>query len=62
MPESQGLESQRPASQRGFGIGLALVRELAEGHGGSVRVARTGPEGTVMELILPLSGSAPTTE
>jgi len=37
----------------GYGIGLALVREVAAGHGGDVRVAATGPTGTVLELRLP---------
>ncbi|MCB5272935.1 Signal transduction histidine-protein kinase ArlS [Arthrobacter sp. SO5] len=40
--------------QRSFGIGLALVREIATAAGGTVGVARTGPDGTAMELRLPL--------
>ncbi|MBS1908037.1 MAG: HAMP domain-containing histidine kinase [Actinobacteria bacterium] len=42
-------------SRTRFGIGLALVAELAERHGGAVRVARTGPAGTVFELDVPFS-------
>ena len=41
--------------QRSFGIGLALVREIATAAGGIVEVARTGPEGTTMRLALPLA-------
>ncbi|MDI3212387.1 HAMP domain-containing sensor histidine kinase [Arthrobacter sp. AL12] len=41
--------------QRGFGIGLALVREIATAAGGAVEVARTGPDGTTMKLKLPLA-------
>jgi two-component system, OmpR family, sensor kinase len=41
--------------RRSFGIGLALVREIAASAGGTVEVARTGPEGTTMELRLPLA-------
>lgn len=41
--------------QRSFGIGLALVREIATAAGGAVEVARTGPEGTTMKLALPLA-------
>jgi len=37
-----------------FGIGLALVAELAQRRGGAVRVASTGPTGTVFELTVPL--------
>jgi signal transduction histidine kinase len=44
-----------PRRQRSFGIGLALVREIATAAGGSVEVARTGPEGTTMKLKLPLA-------
>jgi signal transduction histidine kinase len=40
-------------SRSGFGIGLALVREVAVRHGGEVRVASTGPDGTALELRLP---------
>ena len=37
----------------GFGIGLALVRDLAVRHGGSVEVASTSASGTVFALTLP---------
>ncbi|WP_423918946.1 sensor histidine kinase [Frigoribacterium sp. 2-23] len=43
-------QSSRPS----FGIGLALVREVALRHGGSVRVASTSPDGTTLELTLPM--------
>ncbi|QDY90965.1 HAMP domain-containing histidine kinase [Arthrobacter sp. UKPF54-2] len=42
--------------QRSYGIGLSLVREIAMAAGGSVEVARTGADGTVMRLILPAAG------
>lgn len=41
--------------QRSFGIGLALVREIATAAGGSVEIDRTGPSGTTMKLRLPLA-------
>ncbi len=38
----------------GRGIsGLAIARELAQGHGGDVTLIESGPEGTVFELRLP---------
>ena len=45
----------RGRSRTGRGIGLALVREICEAHGGEARVAASGPEGTRFELILPLA-------
>lgn len=41
--------------QRSFGIGLALVREITTSAGGTVEIARTGPQGTAMKLTLPLA-------
>ena len=44
----------RSASTSGSGLGLSLVKELAEAHGGSVSVADAdGPSGTVFEVRLP---------
>lgn len=48
----------RPAmgqEQRNFGIGLALVRDIATAAGGSADVASTGPQGTCMRIVLPLA-------
>src|SRR5690606_24561569 len=42
--------SSRPG---GAGLGLAIARELALGHGGDLALAQTGPEGSVFELRLP---------
>jgi len=39
--------------RRGFGIGLALVRDVAARNGGTVRVDRTGPGGTTFVLEVP---------
>ena len=41
--------------RRSFGLGLALVRDLAARNGGRVEVERTGPDGTVMRLELPVA-------
>lgn len=39
--------------RRGYGIGLALVREIAVQAGGRAELVRTGPDGTVMRIVLP---------
>lgn len=39
--------------RRGFGLGLALVREAATRYGGTVTIADTSPRGTVFALRLP---------
>lgn len=41
--------------RRGFGIGLALVRDLAVRHGGRVTVESTSTAGTVLRLELPVA-------
>ena len=43
------------SGRRSFGIGLALVRDIATAAGGTVDVVRTGPDGTTMRLALPLA-------
>jgi len=39
--------------QGGTGLGLAIAHEIVRAHGGALRLARTGPEGTVFEVVLP---------
>ncbi|WP_154606001.1 MULTISPECIES: sensor histidine kinase [Arthrobacter] len=39
--------------RRSYGLGLALVREIATAAGGRIDISATGPRGTVMELTLP---------
>lgn len=39
--------------QRGFGLGLALVSDVADRFGGEVSVETTGPLGTTFLLVLP---------
>lgn len=41
------------ARQGGFGLGLAIARELAQAHGGDLRLVETGSSGTTFELELP---------
>ncbi|GAB5536320.1 MAG: hypothetical protein Rubg2KO_25690 [Rubricoccaceae bacterium] len=48
--------------QPGTGIGLALVREIADGHGGAVSVESPPGEGATFTLALPVTPDAPTVE
>lgn len=55
---SQG-ESRYGRTATGLGIGLALVRAIAELHGGWVKAASEGPgQGSVFTVNLPLAGPA----
>jgi len=42
----------------GSGLGLAICRELLRAQGGDISLARTGPDGTMFELTLPVRGPA----
>ncbi|MGC9955184.1 MAG: HAMP domain-containing sensor histidine kinase [Rhizomicrobium sp.] len=37
----------------GTGLGLAIARDLARGHGGELSLVSTGPDGTVVRVIIP---------
>jgi signal transduction histidine kinase len=43
---------------KGTGLGLAICRQIVEAHAGMIRVSRTGPKGTAIEVILPQEASA----
>lgn len=44
---------QGGVSKGGTGLGLVIAQELIRGHGGRLELARTGPEGTEFDVILP---------
>lgn len=46
---------QGGARKGGSGLGLAISAELVRGHGGTLRLRETGPEGTTFEIVLPKS-------
>ena len=42
---------------KGTGLGLPMVQQILHDHGGHVRVAETGPQGTRFEVFLPACAS-----
>jgi signal transduction histidine kinase len=46
--------------RRGTGLGLALVRAVARGHGGEVRVRSAAGQGSTFELVVPVLPAAGT--
>jgi two-component system sensor histidine kinase HydH len=43
---------------KGTSLGLAICKQIVEAHGGVIRTARTGPEGTTILVTLPVEGPA----
>ncbi|RAJ59012.1 two-component system CitB family sensor kinase [Streptomyces sp. Amel2xB2] len=50
---AEGWSTKTPPPHRRRGLGLALVRRLAERHGGSVRVGRAAGGGAEFTVVLP---------
>lgn len=49
------IDGSNQRTQEGLGIGLALVKQLVELHGGTIALKRSAPgEGSVFEVVLPL--------
>ena len=40
--------------EKGIGLGLTVVHKIAEDHGGTILVEKTGPDGTVFLVTLPI--------
>ncbi len=51
------VDSER--SHGGFGLGLWIVRQILESHGGTIRVSSERGVGSVFTASLPLEGAAP---
>ena len=51
------LEASRSRETGGAGLGLAIVRGVAEGHGGSLRLENLTPQGLAAVIVLPAKAS-----
>ncbi len=47
------------AQHGGTGIGLAIVKELVQAHGGQVAITNTPGSGTTVSLTLPVAPTRP---
>jgi signal transduction histidine kinase len=47
------LETSRSSETGGSGLGLTLVKAIAEGHGGSIELENRGESGLRARLCLP---------
>jgi len=52
-------DQNRSREGGGFGLGLAIVQAIAEAHHGSARASSTPGQGSVFEVLLPLTPAAP---
>jgi len=53
----QRARDGRRAAKKGWGLGLALVKGVADAHGGVVQVASSAEGGTTFTLSLPRDGN-----
>lgn len=61
MPEEARRNIFKPfagsAREGGTGLGLSIAHDIMRAHGGDIRLERSGPEGTLFRLVLPLRQS-----
>jgi len=61
MPEEAQRNIFKPfagsAREGGTGLGLSIAHDIMRAHGGDIRLERSGPEGTLFRLVLPVRQS-----
>jgi signal transduction histidine kinase len=62
MPEEAQRNIFKPfagsAREGGTGLGLSIAHDIMRAHGGDIRLERSGPEGTLFRLVLPVRQSS----
>jgi signal transduction histidine kinase len=51
------VDKSRSRQTGGFGLGLSLCKTIMEALGGKIEITRPSPDGTLVSLSIPLSGS-----
>lgn len=57
-PFSRGDDARGAMVQEGFGLGLAIARQIIERHGGQITLHDRIPHGLCVQVVLPIQGGA----
>ena len=52
-PFTRGDEARPMTQSTGFGLGLSIVRAVAEAHGGTLTLHDRAPQGLIARITLP---------
>ncbi len=58
-PFSRGDEARGAPETEGFGLGLAIARQIVERHGGQITLHDRQPNGLCVQVVLPVRGRPP---
>jgi signal transduction histidine kinase len=56
-PFSRGDDARGAVGPEGFGLGLAIARQIIERHGGQIALRDREPQGLDVEVALPIAAS-----
>lgn len=56
-PFSRGDEARGAAECEGFGLGLAIAKQIVERHGGQITLHDRHPDGLCVQVVLPVRGN-----